>query len=140
MYHCAIKTNYLWEGMHNIIYCQQFGAILESHFHFHKSLNFDRFFCANFCLKLLLKHFIGLKPIFGTHQDLRLCVINCIWYKKRNSSPYVIDENWMNLINQLIGFGSMDQKVDFLIFEMLRFMNIIFCSRCIRLMNRFEMP
>ena len=93
------KTNYMWEGMHNIIYCQQFGAILESHFHFHKSLNFDRFFCANFCLELLLKHFIGLKPIFGTHQDLRLCVINCIRYKKRNSSPYVIKENWMNLIN-----------------------------------------
>ena len=51
--------------MHNIIYCQRFSAILESHFHFHNSLNFDRFFLCEFCPKHLLKHFIEWKTIFG---------------------------------------------------------------------------
>ena len=74
--------------MHNIIYCQQFGAILESHFHFHNSLNFDRFFLCEFCPKHLLKHFIESKTIFGksrTSTCIYIYILPC-FNREQNSS------------------------------------------------------
>ena len=76
------------DRMHNIIYCQRFSAILESHFHFHNSLNFDRFFLCEFCPKHLLKHFIESKTIFGksrTSTCIYIYIFPC-FNREQNSS------------------------------------------------------
>ena len=76
------------DRMHNIIYCQRFSAILESHFHFHNSLNFDRFFLCEFCPKHLLKHFIESKTIFGksrTSTCIYIYILPC-FNREQNSS------------------------------------------------------
>ena len=71
------------DRMHNIIYCQRFSAILESHFHFHNSLNFDRFFFVRILPQALVKTFYRVQNHIWHIKIFGCVAINSTTTKKK---------------------------------------------------------